>query len=214
MSDAALVRTFGHWMSKQSEKTMTPRSSHRLATVLALSSVVFSLTVAACGGGGPAAERPEQTHATASTTGASSQAATTEASTYQTEVFRGKEVFFPQQRRPVGIGPAAGGVVKLVLDDDGCIRFKPLPKDPGLIPIWPAEFELDVRGGEIRILNGRGRVVAKVGQEVNMMGGEAGGSSLEGYNIVDKRTKRELYERCRLRYYWFVTGNVYIPRRG
>jgi hypothetical protein len=193
-----------------------------------LALVAFSLA-AACGVGGPAAnndatkdhtattepsaEGQATTHEeTSSTTTASSQDRTRQASTtYQIEVFRGTEVFFPQQRRPVGIGPAAGAVGKLVVDDDGCIRLKPTPKDPGYIPIWPAEFELEVAGGEIRILDGMGQVVAKVGEEVDLMGGEAG-SSLEGFGIVDKRTKRELYERCRLRSYWFVSPDT--PRAG
>jgi hypothetical protein len=168
-----------------------------------LALMAFSLA-SACGAGGTAAnndaaadkDRTATTEPSAEgpattrweTTKTSSQAPNGKASTtYQTEVFRATEVFFPQQRRPVGLGPASGAVGKLVVDNDGCIRIKLGPNDPGYIPIWPARFELEVAGGKIRILDGMGRLVAKVGQEVDLMGGEAG-SSLGGFDIVDERT--------------------------
>lgn len=123
---------------------------------------------------------------------------------YDTEMFHGTEVFFPRQRQPESIGPLARGGGKLVLDDVGCIRMKPAPDDPGWVPIWPAKFALNTRGAEVRILDGKGRVVAEVGEKVVMGGGEVGLQK----DIVDARTMRELRNRCPGGGYWLVNPPV------
>ena len=175
----------------------------------AMLSLCLLALLAACGTG-PAAEGPATTRETGSTTVASSQAATTGAASYETEVFRGKEVFFPRQRKS-GLGPSALGHGKLVVDEEGCIRMKPLPQDPGYVPIWPSDYELDTGGGKIQILNGKGKVVARVGEEVSMGGGQV---DVQKY-VVDARTARELRERCPGGGYWLVTeGFVRMPRQG
>ena len=120
------------------------------------------------------------------------------------------EVFFPRQRTS-GLGPSALGHGKLVVDDEGCIRMKPTPKDPGFVPIWPSDYELDTEGDKIQILNGKGKVVAQIGKEVSMGGGQV---DVQRF-IVDARTARELRERCPGGGYWVVTeGFVHMPRRG
>jgi hypothetical protein len=175
----------------------------------AMLSLCFLAVLAACGTG-PAAEGPATTRGTGSTTVASSQAATTEAAPYETEVFRGKEVFFPR-RRTSGLGPSALGHGKLVVDDEGCIRMKPLPQDPGLVPIWPSDYELDTEGDKIQFLDGKGKIVAQIGEEVSMGGGQV---EVQRY-VVDARMARELRERCPGGGYWVVTeGFVRMPRQG
>jgi hypothetical protein len=125
-------------------------------------------------------------------------------------VFRGKEVFFPRQRKS-GLGPSALGHGKLVVDDEGCIRMKPLPQDPGFVPIWPSDYGLDTEGDKLQILDGKGKVVAQVGEEVSMGGGQV---DVQRY-VVDARTARVLRERCPGGGYWVVTeGFVRMPRRG
>ena len=173
-----------------------------------LSLCLLALLVAC--GTGPTAEGPDTTRGTDSTTAASSQATTRGASSYETEVFRGKEVFFPRLRRS-GLGPSALGHGKLVVDDEGCIRMKPLPQDPGFVPIWPSNYELDTEGDKIQILNAKGKVVAQVGEEVSMGGGQV---DVQRF-LVDARTARELRERCPGGGYWAVTeGFVRMPRQG
>jgi hypothetical protein len=120
------------------------------------------------------------------------------------------EVFFPRQRKS-GLGPSALGHGKLVVDEEGCIRMKPLPQDPGFVPIWPPDYELDTEGDKIEILNGKGKVVAQVGKEVSMGGGQVDVQR----SLVDARTARELRERCSGGGYWLVTeGFVRMPRQG
>ena len=119
------------------------------------------------------------------------------------------EVFFPKHEE--GEVPAALAAGRLVLDDEGCIRMKPLPQDPGFVPIWPSDYELDIEGDKIQILNGEGKVVAQIGEEVSMGGGQVDVQR----SLVAARTARELRERCPGGGYWVVTeGFVRMPRRG
>ena len=162
---------------------------------LALSlALLLAALVAACAAG-PSAERSDATGSGEPTTVASSPRA---------------EVFFPQLR-PAEAYPGALGHGKLVLDNKGCIRMKLSEKDPGWVVLWPANFELDVGDDEIRILDGKGRVRAQVGEEVPMGGGEVG-DSLEGLGGLDEQLKREVQKRCPGTY-WFASPEVNIPRQ-
>ena len=40
--------------------------------------------------------------------------------------------------------------------------------DPGYTPLWPPQCELDADGHGARILDGRGQIVVRVGEEVDM----------------------------------------------
>ena len=87
-------------------------------------------------------------------------------------------VAFPRQ------GPIEGPRVvmqallvgRLVLVD-GCLRIESPHGDESQLPIWPPEFGLAAEGEQIQVLDGEGRVVARVGEEVYMGGG---GGSAEG----------------------------------
>jgi hypothetical protein len=121
---------------------------------------------------------------------ASSQPATMDASP-------DAEVFFPKwtpEGRPGGLAVNSG---ELVLDEKGCLR---LPTREGghsaIVPVWPPDFELKSSGGEIRVLNGRGRVVARVGERVLMGGNPLDGPIKARYLVGGQATARELRERC------------------
>jgi hypothetical protein len=58
------------------------------------------------------------------------------------------------------------------LDDKGCLRMKPTADHPGWVPVWPSSFELDTSGRKVRVLNGRGEVVAEVNKKAVMGGGD------------------------------------------
>lgn len=155
----------------------TERAARTLAAVLALAAVL--LASAACGTG-PGAGGDETT-ATA----------------------RDAEVFFPQQR-PGGEALMAETSGELVLDDEGCLRVKTTPKDPGTTPVWPASYGLDTSGDGVRVLDEEGRVAAKVGERVYMGGGEIPKGQV---NLADERMSKELFERCPGEY-WIVGSEV------
>jgi hypothetical protein len=113
-------------------------------------------------------------------------------------------VFFPHQR-PVRIGYPDAELHGTLIMDDGCLRTKVSAGDPGTVPLWPANFDLDASGDEIQVVNGKDRVVARVGEEVSMGGGEVGKETLEENNILSEQTRRVLFERCPEDYYWLAS---------
>jgi hypothetical protein len=161
----------------------TERAARFLATALTLAA---ALLAAACAGGSGAGG--DET--TAST--------------------RGTEVFFPQQRQG-GESMMAEVSGKLVLDDEGCLRLEEHLGQTDTVPVWPARFELDTSGGEVRVLDVEGRVAAKVGEEVYMGGG---GIPKDQVTLADERMLRELFERCPGQY-WIVGSEVrMLGRQG
>ena len=95
---------------------------------------------------------------------------------------------------------------KLVLDDRRCLRVSRDDVSPTIV--WPTSFEARKASGEVKVVNGKGKTVARVGREVLMGGGEG---ALKGTKIVDKPTRRELQERCP-GLYWVAAPPVRMPR--
>jgi hypothetical protein len=104
---------------------------------------------------------------------------------------RPAEVLFPRVRRGLDGGPTAGMGGKLFVDEKGCLRLDPR-RGSSWVPVWPAGLDLERRGGKARIVDGEGRVVAEVGKEVFMGGGQVGLPK----EVVSPRTARELRDRC------------------
>jgi hypothetical protein len=126
----------------------------------------------------------------------------------------GSAVFFPQQQPgPMGYPDAWGGG-KLVVDEEGCLRTKYSADDPGEVILWPSGFELDTTGGKkMRVLNRNGRVVARVDEEVVMGGGAVARKTLEGNDVLDERTRQELFERCpEPPYYFLAKPEMHLKR--
>ena len=159
--------------------------------VLGLAALVaISLATAACGAG-PAAQDPATTHSTGPTTTAAG-------------------MFFPTQK-PARFGYEELQSGELVRDAEGCLRVR---YEAGtVVPLWPSGFEARVRGDEVRVLDGEGRVVARVGAKISMGGGGIREDALTE-EILDQRTKRELLERCPGTYYLVQEGTVRIPQQG
>lgn len=99
---------------------------------------------------------------------------------------------------------------KLVLDDRGCFLVD--GAGASLVPVWPFRYEARVEGDEVRVVNGRGRTVARVGERIRAGGGEV--SSLNDLGAVEREEAREIQERCPSKTYWLVGGGVRIAHRG
>lgn len=104
---------------------------------------------------------------------------------------------------------AAGGG-KLVVDEEGCLRFG----RRGDLPVWPYEYSLTVKEGEMVILNGDGRVEARIGDRVEVGGGQVetgAGSTPEAARRGFEERRRELGipDKCRGSL-WYVTPGLRV----
>jgi len=88
-------------------------------------------------------------------------------------------VSFPRQEPVEGMRAtmAAELIGDLVLVD-GCLRVNSIYGDVSYLPVWPPEFTLRAEGDEIQVHDGDDQVVARVGQEVYMSGGEGAAASI------------------------------------
>lgn len=106
-------------------------------------------------------------------------------------------LFFPRGSESGGYYPSALGGGRLVVKD-GCIHMA-----PGGVVVWPYGYSLRGEDGEILVLNGRDEVVAKVGDEVRMGGGqitqEEAGPTPEAARraFEEKRGELGVPDRCR-----------------
>lgn len=115
--------------------------------------------------------------------------------------------FFPRQQGYSGprTGMSALLTGELVVHD-GCLQVISREPDETYTPVWPSDFSLSAAGDEIQILDGSGRVVLRVGEEVRLGGGEA--RSLTNIPAVDEQLQKELSSKCPSPY-WLVGD---IPR--
>lgn len=109
---------------------------------------------------------------------------------------RSSGLSFPRQppSKNDGMAPSAFTVGRLSVQD-GCIRVKYRDRDRGDLVVWPSGYSLSKRGGEILILNEKGKVAAQVGDKVRMGGGEitkseAGGTPEEAKRNYDEKRRR------------------------
>ncbi len=76
-------------------------------------------------------------------------------------------------------------VGRLVVDDVGCLRLKDdRAGGRGDLIVWPPGYSMTVEDGEIQIVRGDGQTVARVGDRVEMGGGQ----------ITPTSGSREAYE--------------------
>lgn len=123
-------------------------------------------------------------------------------------------MFFPTIP-PQSAVPLAIAQGRLVLSESGCLLIKnpaDPPDFPGLVPVWPSDYEPEASDGGVRIRNARGLVVAQVGKRIFMGGGEIASGALRGNDLMDERELRELSERCPDDY-WMVGEDTPIPGR-
>ncbi len=78
-------------------------------------------------------------------------------------------LFFPQLPQPTGMGTTGLGLGELFVKDR-CLYMG--TRRHADVVVWPYGYSLDRKGAEIRVLDEQGRVVARVGEQVKMGGGE------------------------------------------
>lgn len=125
-------------------------------------------------------------------------------------------IFFAELKKPQ-LTPLLAVLGKLFLDREGCLRVNDPSldsDDPGYVPVWPPQYKPDAEDDVVRILDGKGRVVARAGEGVYMGGGEIDTATLEEYNFMDERLLQELSERCPGRYWLVSDDGVQIRRQG
>ncbi len=88
-------------------------------------------------------------------------------------------LFFPRMSGPEGVALDALGGGRLFVED-GCIYLGPTERRyRGVVSsdvvVWPHGYSLSRKGGEVRVLNEEGRVVARVGETVSMGVARSGG---------------------------------------
>ena len=109
-------------------------------------------------------------------------------------------LFFPRFTEPSEMSPQALGGGRLVVRDR-CIHMA--PDGGGGVVVWPYGYSLRREGGEVVVLNGRDEVVASVGEEVRMGGGqitrEEAGPTPEAASraFEEKRGELGVPDRCR-----------------
>jgi len=88
-------------------------------------------------------------------------------------------VAFPRQEPVEGIRATmeAELIGNLVLVD-GCLRVNSIYGQASTLPVWPPEFTITADEDEIQVHDGDDQVVARVGQEVYMSGGEGSANSM------------------------------------
>lgn len=139
---------------------------------------------------------------TSGATGVTEEGITTASPTTGVTTPPASSVLFPQQKPSDGLPMSAGISGELVLDEAGCLRIDG-GSPPYFLPLWPSYFELSIQGDEIRILDGEGDFVARVGGEI-----DTGGGAMQHGETTPRETfralrrgvgedmARELRERC------------------
>lgn len=177
-----------------------PATLWRALVKLALPALVTASLMGAACGAQPSAEGSSATPGPA--------AATAPETTAVSEL--GGDVVFLNQSESVDHIPTSMGGGELAVDGKGCLRMGPQgDRRPNFVPVWPPDYSLDAGGERMRILDGEGWVVARVGDEIRVGGGPA--SSLEAVVDVDEQQGREIRERCPGSY--FIVGEVLSARR-
>lgn len=106
-----------------------------------------------------------------------------------------------------------------LLTVDGCVRLEGAHGDSGDVVVWPPGYSLDRRDGEVLVLNEKGEVEARVGDEVEMGGGEISEDAL----AEKPEAQRRAFEKERHRYgvpgrcrgpLWVAAPNVRVLREG
>jgi hypothetical protein len=118
-----------------------------------------------------------------------------------------KTIFFPRQEKTNGEWAAMDALARgtLVLADN-CIRLERDKPLANYLLIWPPDFNISIENGTIKIVNGDGKIVASIGDRVQMSGGE-----IHLLSQLDKSIQEQVPPQCTGPYwimgYEFTTVN-------
>ena len=101
---------------------------------------------------------------------------------------------------------------ELEVDGEGCLRFASTLDSGSYLPVWPPGYSLVVEGGDGRVLDERGSLVARVGDRVEAGGGEYGRNGTAG-GYGEMRRRLGVPERC-IGPFWLITPPVEEIARG
>ena len=82
----------------------------------------------------------------------------------------------------------ASGTLVLV---DNCLRLKVNESDISYMLIWPPDFSLKDENGNVNILNENNKIVASIGDQVQMSGGE-----IKLLILLDKSIQEQVPSQC------------------
>ena len=114
-----------------------------------------------------------------------------------------KTILFPRQEKTDGERAVMDALIPgtLVLVDN-CIRIDSDEAKTSYLLIWPPDFNMTIENGTINILNGEGRIVAYIGNRVQISGGE-----IKLLSMLDKPVQEQVPPQC-AGPYWIVGDEV------
>jgi hypothetical protein len=89
--------------------------------------------------------------------------------------------------------------------EDGCLRV-----DDDVL-VWPNGFSLSIEGEVIQVIDGTGQPIARVGDKVEVSGGEVGTSELPGGYLSE--LSAQLPSDCCPGPYWIVGEEISVIKR-
>jgi hypothetical protein len=103
-----------------------------------------------------------------------------------------KKIFFPRQEKTDGERAVMEALVRgtLVLVDN-CIRVQYDEVGINYLLIWPPDFSISFENGTIEIVNEDGKIVASLGDNVQMGGGE-----IKLLSLLDKSIQEQVPPQC------------------
>jgi len=113
--------------------------------------------------------------------------------------------FFPRQQPVAGIREVMMALLQGKLTAaDGCLYVDDSNSDTSYLLVWPPDFTLSMEADAVLLFNGAGEVVARVGEEVRLSGGE-----VKSVRYLDELVRQSLPADCPGPY-WIV-GDVVGP---
>lgn len=106
------------------------------------------------------------------------------------------DLFFPVQKE--GLAQMLIATKGRLVVENSCLRLKPIIGNSYLL-IWPYGYSVHLEGKVIEVINGNGKIVARVGDTITVGGGEAASTE-----IVMIYSSQQLPDNCKGPY-WLVS---------
>ena len=136
--------------------------------------LVAGLSLAACGAGSTS-DSPDNSGTTEAGEGTVRETAERSGATTSAR----PDVVFIEQKSSEGMRAVMEALArgKVMVDDAGCIRLESGRAYHGDLIVWPPDYSMQVKGDEILIIKEDGQTLARVGDRVELGGGQVSFSS-------------------------------------